>query len=184
VYLEKRKAYSSAELEEASNRIAELFKGIPLESVGYLHIFYPMLGKFEVDTLKIAGWVKETHPEIELVLSKSDVVNHTLTHYIWDEETKLTVNQWGITEPVQGREIDPLLLDMILVPLLVVDKRGNRVGYGKGFYDRFFGNCKPDVAKIGLSLFEPVDLITDTNEFDVPIDICITPDRVWNFKST
>ena len=46
-------------------------------------------------------------------------------------------NSYGIPEPTQGNEISPDLIDMIIVPLIYFDKSGNRVGYGKGYYDRF-----------------------------------------------
>lgn len=70
---------------------------------------------------------------------------------------------------------------MVLIPLLAFDKNGYRVGYGKGFYDRFLAECRPDVVKVGLSVFEPIDEITDLNEFDIKMDFCITPNRVWQF---
>ena len=70
---------------------------------------------------------------------------------------------------------------MVLVPLLGFDERGHRVGYGKGFYDRFLAECNPKIQKIGLSLFEPVAQIDDTSDFDIPLDACITPNRIWYF---
>lgn len=70
---------------------------------------------------------------------------------------------------------------MVLIPLLAFDKKGYRVGYGKGFYDRFLADCRPDVVKVGLSVFEPIDEIADLNEFDIKMDFCITPNRVWQF---
>jgi len=69
----------------------------------------------------------------------------------------------------------------VLVPLLSFDKKGFRVGYGKGFYDRFLMQCKSDCIKIGLSYFDPIDVIDDADEFDVPLDFCITPQKVYVF---
>ncbi|MNY75556.1 5-formyltetrahydrofolate cyclo-ligase family protein [compost metagenome] len=63
--------------------------------------------------------------------------------------------------------------------MLAFDRNGYRVGYGKGFYDRFLQ--KINTRKIGLSMFEPVDCITDVNEHDVKMDLCITPDRIYFF---
>lgn len=67
------------------------------------------------------------------------------------------------------------------MPLLAYDKQGNRVGYGKGFYDKFLSQCKPNVVKIGLSFFEPEDLIEDIFENDVKLDVCITTLEIYNF---
>jgi 5-formyltetrahydrofolate cyclo-ligase len=67
------------------------------------------------------------------------------------------------------------------VPLLAFDEKGFRVGYGKGFYDRFLKQCKDGGIKIGLSYFNPIDTIEDAGEFDVPLNFCITPQKVYVF---
>lgn len=183
IYLEKRSRFAPSELEEASEKIAAHFAQLSFQGIKYIHTFYPIVGKFEVDSLKIAEWLRKNHPEIKLVLSKTNYTGCSLTHYIWEEGTPLAMNSWGITEPENGRTVSPELLDIVLVPLLVVDKQGNRAGYGKGFYDRFLVQCRPDVQKIGLSYFEPVDKISDVNEFDIPLDVCITSEKIWRFQS-
>ena len=65
--------------------------------------------------------------------------------------------------------------------MLAFDTRGNRVGYGKGFYDRYLPACRPDCIKLGFSYFDPVDSVDDAHEFDVPLDLCITPNRTYVF---
>lgn len=180
-YLQRRKDLSPAELEEHSERIAHRFMELPLGNIDFIHIFYPIVGKAEVDTLKIAERVRIANPRIKLVLSRVDPKAHTLSHVIWDEHTALAVNSWGITEPENGIAVLPGQLDIILIPLLAFDKRGNRVGYGKGFYDRFLSACRPDAQKIGLSFFDPTDGVIDVNPHDIPLDACITPERVWWF---
>ena len=90
-------------------------------------------------------------------------------------------NEFNIYEPEEGNRVDPTEIDMILVPLLAYDKKGYRVGYGKGFYDKFFAGCRKDCIKAGFSYFEPVDEITDKADFDVPLDLCITPQTVYVF---
>jgi 5-formyltetrahydrofolate cyclo-ligase len=70
---------------------------------------------------------------------------------------------------------------MVLIPLLAFDQTGQRVGYGKGYYDRFLANCRPDCIKTGLSFFPAEDKITDTNTFDIAMDFCITPDKIYEF---
>ena len=68
---------------------------------------------------------------------------------------------------------------MVLVPLLAFDTKGYRVGYGKGFYDRFLS--KIDVKKVGISLFEAVECIADVHEDDIRLDLCITPKQIYSF---
>ncbi len=181
LYTQKRSELSSFQIGEASATVAQNFAKLSLAGIKYLHAFYPIVGKAEMDSLKIIEWLRETQPEINLVLSKSDLKNHSLSHFIWEEDTPLAINSWGITEPEHGELVESGQLDMILVPLLVFDKRGNRVGYGKGFYDRFLSQCRPDVQKVGLSFFDPIEEISDANQFDITLDVCITPNKIWQF---
>jgi 5-formyltetrahydrofolate cyclo-ligase len=98
-----------------------------------------------------------------------------------NEETVYQRNAYGLTEPKSGEPIDPGDIDVIFVPLLACDITGHRVGYGKGFYDKFLVQCNSDVVKIAFSYFEPVDKIDDADVFDVPLDFCITPEKVYEF---
>lgn len=84
-------------------------------------------------------------------------------------------------EPLDGIEISPLKIDVVFIPLLAFDKKGNRIGYGKGFYDQFLSDCKADVIKIGLSFFEAEEAITDVYKDDVPLDYCVTPQQIYRF---
>ena len=129
----------------------------------------------------LAGWIRSNHPEIKLLLPKSDLQNHTLEHIVWEEDTPLAMNEWGITEPENGEAIQPGLIDMVIIPLLAFDKAGNRIGYGKGFYDRFLAECRPDVRKIGISYFEPEEKFEEVDVFDIPLDVCLTPVKIWAF---
>ena len=60
-------------------------------------------------------------------------------------------------------------------------KSGHRVGYGKGFYDRFLANCKPETLKIGLSFFEVEADVFEASEDDVRLDYCVTPKTIYKF---
>lgn len=95
--------------------------------------------------------------------------------------TEFITNSYGIPEPTQGNEISPELIDMVIIPLLYFDKSGNRVGYGKGYYDRFLKKCRKDCLKIGFSYFSPTEPIEDINKFDVPLDYGICPDAIYEF---
>ena len=96
-------------------------------------------------------------------------------------DTIFQANAINILEPLETEVIDPLDIDMVLVPMLVCDVAGNRVGFGKGYYDRYLSRCRPDCLKVGLSYFTPIDQVEDANEFDVPLNFCITPEKVYVF---
>jgi 5-formyltetrahydrofolate cyclo-ligase len=95
--------------------------------------------------------------------------------------TQFLINAYGIPEPKGGSEISPELIDLVIVPLLCFDESGHRVGYGKGYYDRFLKNCRKDCIKIGFSYFSPIASIDDTNAFDIPLDYGISPDAIHEF---
>lgn len=96
-------------------------------------------------------------------------------------ETNFLKSEFNIYEPEEGIIVDADEIDMILVPLLACDKKGYRVGYGKGFYDKFLAGCRKDCIKAGFYYFEPLDEISDKADFDVPLDLCITPQTVYVF---
>ena len=104
-----------------------------------------------------------------------------LDHILIDDETIMIDNKFGIPEPLSGFTLEPELIDLVFVPLLGFDEAGNRVGYGKGYYDKFLATCRQDVVIIGLSFLEAVKEIVDTDPWDVPLHYCITPNRVYEF---
>src|SRR5690606_8946813 len=106
---------------------------------------------------------------------------NTLVHYMLTDSTIIKPNKWHIPEPVDGLEVSPDKIDVVFMPLLVFDTFGNRIGYGKGYYDNFLKECRPDVIKIGLSFFDPEAKIGDLREGDVPMDYCVTPDKIYSF---
>src|SRR5690606_6473364 len=100
-------------------------------------------------------WILKDHPEIEIVLSRCNLGTNLMEHFSWDGRQELISNRWGIEEPHSGTKVLSQQLDAVIVPLLVFDKEGHRVGFGKGFYDRFLADCRVDCKKIGLSFFDP-----------------------------
>ena len=105
-----------------------------------------------------------------------------IENYLFNEKN-LIENAWGILEPSgeNQEKILPEQIDLVIIPLLIFDKKGNRVGYGKGFYDRFLQQCKPETIKIGLCLEEAIEEIEDINEFDIKMDLCIIPNKIYRF---
>jgi 5-formyltetrahydrofolate cyclo-ligase len=101
--------------------------------------------------------------------------------HILEEHGLFAKNKYEILEPIGDHSISPELIDLVFVPLLAVDLRGFRVGYGKGYYDRYLVRCRNNVIKIGFSFFEPIDAINDIGQFDVPLSYCITPSRLYEF---
>jgi 5-formyltetrahydrofolate cyclo-ligase len=104
-----------------------------------------------------------------------------MQHLTITDDTTFELNPFGIPEPVDGELIPPEYFDAVLVPLLGFDESGNRVGFGKGYYDRFLTQCRTDCVIIGLSFLEAVAEIEDVDEWDIPLDYCVTPNKLYVF---
>ncbi len=174
-----RNALSENEIEEMSLAVANKILTLPIWEKTYFHIFLPITEQKEVNTEFILHLLSGKDKEI--IVSKADFEARNMTHFLLTDNTRIKKNAYNIPEPIDGIEVPSHKIDVVFVPLLAFDKKGHRVGYGKGFYDKFLSECKPDVIKIGLSFFDPEELITDVFEGDVKLDYCVTPDEVHSF---
>lgn len=182
-YKSLRNLLSESELEEMSLAIANKILTLPIWEKNYFHIFLPITEHKEVNTEFILHLLSGKDKEI--IVSKSNFETHNMTHFLLTDNTKIKKNEYHIPEPVDGQdasgEVPVSKIDVVFVPLLAYDKTGHRVGYGKGFYDKFLNECKPETINIGLSFFDPEDLIDDVFENDVRLDYCVTPIEVYRF---
>lgn len=182
IYLDRQRSLSETERREKSLRITEHFwVYFDLADIRSVHLFLPIRKKGEVDTVFLLNGLRRDYPHIRLVLPRVDFAADDLEHLAYDARTALKKNRWGIAEPVGGDLVDEKELDLILVPLLCFDEEGHRVGYGRGFYDRFLSRCRKAVPKVGLSYFPPVGDIPDVGAHDVRLDLCITPEKIYRF---
>jgi 5-formyltetrahydrofolate cyclo-ligase len=167
-----------------SSRIGELFFAtVELTGVRTLHTFIRIARFNEIDTSNIYFRVWRDHPEIETFAPRTDPATGLLESVQFSAATEWDENEWGIREPKSEAMAEPAEMDVVLVPLLSFDLDGHRVGYGKGYYDRFLDRCRPDCLKVGLSYFPPVEAIDDIHAGDVALDLCVTPDRVYRPRS-
>lgn len=174
-----RNALSENEIEEMSLAVANKILTLPIWEKTYFHIFLPITEQKEVNTEFILHLLSGKDKEI--IVSKADFETRNMIHFLLTDNTRIKKNAYNIPEPVDGIEVPSHKIDVVFVPLLAFDKKGHRVGYGKGFYDKFLSECKPDVIKIGLSFFDPEELITDVFEGDVKLDYCVTPNEIHSF---
>lgn len=178
-YKKSRSNLSAKERDEKSCAIANELLQLPIWDKHYFHVFLSIEEHFEVDTEYILHILAGKDKDI--LISKSDFESREMTHYLLTDGTKIRKNEYNIPEPVDGIEVPPIKIDVVFVPLLTFDKNGHRVGYGKGFYDRFLSKCKSDVITIGLSFFEVEDEISDLNPNDFALDYCVTPTKTYQF---
>lgn len=181
-YLSKQKSLSASVRTEKNLSIKERFFGsFDLTHISILHYFDSIEEKGEVDTSLIINELWQKYVRIITFAPRVNFAKGILEHLEVNQNTQLELSSWGIFEPVGNELVETETIDLVLVPLLCFDKRGFRVGYGGGFYDKFLVKCREDCLKIGLSFFDPVEEIEDVQDFDVKLDFCITPEKVWEF---
>ena len=177
LYLQKRAALTEEQYQARNKRIfAQFFKAFSFPTPTVVHCFLPSTRQREVNTYPI---IRQLQALGTVQVAVPRVSSHTLTHHWLTPDTTLVPNRWGIPEPVDSASLAPQQIDLVIIPLLTFDQRGYRVGYGKGFYDRFLAQCRPDTQKIGLSWEPPVAVIKDVDEHDVALDSCVMPEGVW-----
>lgn len=166
-------------LEDLSLSIANQLLKVPIWEHVFYHLFLTIEEQKEVNTDYILNILSGKDKNI--IISKSDFKTGLMTNFLLTDNTIIKKNNYNIPEPVDGIEIPSNKIEVVFVPLLAFDKKGNRVGYGKGFYDRFLSECNRETIKIGLSFFEAEDSILDILKSDIKLDYCVTPKKVYSF---
>lgn len=180
-FKKQRLALTNYEVNVAQDLLLIRFQEMELPYFNFVHTYLPIYSNHEPDPSPLIDWLRFSNPGLQIVYPKINPTDFSMQHILQEENTYFEVNQYGIPEPVDGKIIDPVEFDLVFVPLLGFDEKGNRVGYGKGYYDRFLAKCKEDVIKVGLSFLSPIDCIEDVGFFDKKLDFCITPDSVYAF---
>jgi len=177
-YMQKRKALSTDEAfllsEKIFNNFIEYFKPVSGDKV---HIFIPIEKFKEIDTQIFINYFLKQN--IRVFVPK--IINDKLINIEIFENTEFETSKWGIPEPVSNEDSGENNFNYVITPLLYCDKKGNRVGYGKGFYDGFFENLSSETKKIGVNYFNPDENIDDVWENDISLDYLVTPTDVLSF---
>jgi 5-formyltetrahydrofolate cyclo-ligase len=182
IYLQKRLELSASDYKKLNTKLADnFFSGIDLSAVRVLHTFLPIEKTKEPDTWLIIKKLKKEFANIEIAIPRINNQTSILDHFFYEDEDQLEINTWGILEPKKGVPVPVQKIDAVLVPLLALDEQGHRVGYGRGFYDKFLNQCPVTLKKIGLSFFSPVQSITDINPNDHKLTHAVTPAQVYEF---
>jgi len=177
-YKEKRAELTPEALETRSLQIANRALEFAIWDYSFYHIFLSISRLNEVNTEYLLNILNGKDKNI--VVSASSVAQPEMAHFLLTDNSVFRTNAWGIPEPQVGISIAEDKLDVVFVPLLTFDGEGNRLGYGKGYYDRFLKKCRPDCLKVGLSFFEPVAQLP-VDAHDIALNACITADTIYSF---
>lgn len=176
-YKSKRKELSTEAVNEISLQILENLKSMEIWANPNFHVFIPIPNHNEINTLPLIDYLFELNKEV--IVPK--IENDKMLSCLIDSETEFELGKFNVPEPKTFQLIDSTKIDIIFMPMLICDQKGNRIGYGGGYYDRFLQECRNDVIKIGLNFFEPIDEIKDVLESDVPLDYCVTGEGIVSF---
>lgn len=180
-YKNLRNDLSVDAIEDFSLQIANQALKLPIWNYENYHVFLSIQEHKEVQTDYLLHILNGKDKNI--MISKADFETRKMAHVLLTDNVVIRKNAWNIPEPQNGFAIKDDLIEVVFVPLLAYDLKGNRVGYGKGFYDLFLSKCNSNVIKIGLSFFDPEDEISDVFSNDVKLDYCITPHKIITFTS-
>lgn len=174
-YLDKRLALNDAERNELDRTIhARVLQSEYFVNAETVHIFLSLERTREPDTRKLLDQNKK------FIIPRINE-SGTLDHFYYEGMHQLKQNRLGILEPTHGTRASIEEIDFVLAPLAAFDTEGNRVGYGKGYYDKFLKDCRPDCIIAGLSFFAAAQPFNDVEPHDIPLDLCFTPERVYEF---
>lgn len=175
-YKALRQTFSNNELESMSQRIiGNLISRFDLTGKN-VSVFLPITRFNEINSWLLINQIKANY--YLPVMGEKE----SLKHVLYEGMQQLKLNSWGILEPQYGTEINSAELDFVIVPMLTFDSNGYRVGYGKGYYDKFLVNCRTDCVFIGVYQFDEFEIIDDIHGADVALDYCITPNQIIEFK--
>ena len=137
-------------------------------------LYYP--SNFELNVHKLLDFNNILNQEILLPVTDR---NNLMRFFSWKKNDLLFVNEFGILEPAKTQAKVP---DMMLVPLLAFDKNKYRLGYGKGFYDRYlnkFLNHFKDILTVGVAFSFQKHHKLPINQNDIKLDYIITEKGIY-----
>jgi 5-formyltetrahydrofolate cyclo-ligase len=160
-----------------SREIARLFfETTDLSHVSVVHCFISIEKFNEPDTSPLFHGIWKNFPRVTTLVPRiTSASAGEMESVSYTAETEVKVNAWNISEPLHDELIDSETIDLVVVPGLCFDREGGRVGYGKGFYDRFLKSCRADCQTVGIGYFPPVEKIDDSGDHDVKVDRYIYP---------
>ena len=180
-FLQRRMDIPEEDLHQQIALMAFNFRKLKFPPIRYLLSYSPLLTRREFDVSVCEDMLKQQNPSMQTAWPRIEEHSAEMEATLVQRGGLFVKNKFNVLEPISGQIVAAEQLDMIFVPLVAFDDKGYRVGYGKGYYDRYLARCKPDIIRVGFSFFDAIRGIEDINQFDVPLNFCITPYRNYEF---
>ncbi len=142
--------------------------------------YWPKLQAREIDLRPLNCWLRAQGKTVLLPITEPNAEVLRMHWGKFYDERSLTMNRWGIAEPIESADILAENIDVALVPGLGFDTMGHRIGYGCGFYDYMFEYVK--TYKIGLVMASCLMNLIPTESHDIPVDLIVTSTKTLEVK--
>lgn len=176
-YKQLRRSFTSQEIDDLSKQMFKFFHDSNFSKLNNFHVFISIEKLFEVNTNHFIEYFWKNNKQVIVPKMKAE----NLMHCSCNSNTIFEKNGWGINEPKECLNFPIKDIELVLVPMLICDFKGNRVGYGGGFYDKFLAECRDDIIKLGINFFEPISEEIPTYKTDIPLDYLLTPNGIIDF---
>lgn len=175
-YLNKRMQINNKLKKNIDNKLFQLFINSPFILFKTYHFFLPINNKNEFNTYLLINFLLKKK---QIVVPK--VINNHLEHFIFNHNTKVKIDKWNIPNPINTQSYLSLeKIEIVIVPLLICDSKGNRIGYGKGYYDKFLSKLRKNTLKIGINFFDCITQIPK-EKHDIKLNYLISPNGIRKF---
>jgi len=173
-----KKQRNSINIPDTSSKMVQNIKKQTFyKNAGHVLGFYPFNNEIDLRELYKDNSKNWYLPRVEMS-------NKSLVIHEYKYGDNLIISKWGVSEPCCDlEEADIRHIDLIIIPALMVDKKGHRLGYGAGFYDRFI----PGLTKRCLKIVPvPDELFVDSlpsDHWDIPVDAVITEKNIYRLTN-
>jgi 5-formyltetrahydrofolate cyclo-ligase len=180
-FISDRAGIELRQAHEWQARMLDFFANIPIPPNSRILSYRSMPEKNEIPMEYFEDFLMSEKKGLELCYPAIDSGDGSMEAYLDDESLEWETVSFGLKQPASGNRVDPRSVEVILLPLLTFDRSGHRLGYGKGYFDRYLVRCRPSAVKIGFSWFEPMEELPEIQSYDIPLDYCVTPEKLYVF---
>ncbi|MEO8476097.1 MAG: 5-formyltetrahydrofolate cyclo-ligase [Actinomycetota bacterium] len=168
--LERRDALSTRERERLGALVTARVLALPEVATARAVMAFWAFGS-EVPTIGLIEALVSR--EVKVALPR--IVDGELEPRTWRPGEPTTTTSFGALEPAGGEALAPSGVDVVVTPAVAFDRTGRRVGYGGGYYDRFFPRARPDAFRLGMAFgLQLLDRALPAGHFDLPVHAVAT----------
>ncbi|MFP3938183.1 MAG: 5-formyltetrahydrofolate cyclo-ligase [Phycisphaerae bacterium] len=173
-------AVTPAEVERRSRAVCATVGGlVEFRNAGVVMVYMPIATEVNVEPLAEQAWQSGK----TVAVPKVDLPRRCMTPVvIYSLVDGFVDGSYNIREPSDGEELDPWRIDLVIAPAVAYDRRGNRLGRGGGFYDRFLASCPWLTVVCGVAFAEQLLEEIPVTENDMPVDLIVTDTEVLRFS--